>query len=277
MADPPHEIADELYGAPFDEFIARRDAAAKELRREKRREEADAVKALRKPSLSAWGVNRLVREDRDTVDGLLAAGAALRQAKGGDALRDATRDEREAVAELTERTVALLCEAGHGVTDKTRSELRDTLHAAALDDDTRALIERGRLVEPRQALGFGGLGGFGAATAAPAPARAKRASKKAAAKEPAPEAEQDGRAARREAIAAARAALRDAEAAVRERERELRGADREVDERERELAEAGKALETAQRAADVARDALDEAREAVDRALVTLDEAAGSG
>src|SRR4051812_21175995 len=115
MPDAPEEIVDELYGAPFDEFIARRDAAARDLRREKRREEADAVKALRKPALSAWAVNQLARRERDQLDGLLAAGAALRQARGGDALRDATHEERDAVADLAARGASLLSEAGHTV------------------------------------------------------------------------------------------------------------------------------------------------------------------
>src|SRR3954451_16588799 len=169
ITDGPDEIADELYGAPFDEFIARRDAAARDLRREKRREEADAVKALRKPALSAWAIDQLARSARDAVDGLLAAGAALRQARGGDTLRDATREERRAVEDLVARASAVLRDAGHPLTDKTVGELRDTLHAAALDDEARDLIERGRLVESRQAVGLGGFG-FGVAPAEAAPA-----------------------------------------------------------------------------------------------------------
>src|SRR3954451_5770403 len=149
MAEAPDEIADDLYGAPFDEFIARRDAAVRDLRREKRREEADAVKSLRKPALSAWAVNQLARRERDAVDGLLAAGAALRQARGGDALRDATHEERDAVADLAARAAELLRGEGQGGAEKTETELRETLHAAALDDEARGLLEVGRLVEPR--------------------------------------------------------------------------------------------------------------------------------
>ena len=145
--DAPDDVVDELYGVPFDEFIARRDARAKELRRDKRREEADAVKALKKPALPAWAIDQLVRRDRDAVDGLLVAAAALRQAKGGDTLRDASHDERDAVEQLAERAAGILREAGKPVTAKTEGELRDTLHAAALDEDVRGLLERGRLVE----------------------------------------------------------------------------------------------------------------------------------
>src|SRR3954453_1910413 len=70
--------ADELYGLPDDEFTAARDALAKRLRGEKRREDADAVKALRRPSVAAGAINRAVREHG--ADELLAAGEALRAA-----------------------------------------------------------------------------------------------------------------------------------------------------------------------------------------------------
>ena len=50
--------ADELYGLPLDEFTAARDALAKRLRGEKRREDADAVKALKRPSVAAGAIWR---------------------------------------------------------------------------------------------------------------------------------------------------------------------------------------------------------------------------
>ncbi|MEA2287422.1 MAG: hypothetical protein QOJ21_3465, partial [Solirubrobacteraceae bacterium] len=53
--------SDELYGLPLDAFVPERDALAKELRSDGRREEAAEVKALRKPSVAAWGVNQAVR------------------------------------------------------------------------------------------------------------------------------------------------------------------------------------------------------------------------
>jgi hypothetical protein len=103
MAEAPEDIVDELYGAPLDEFIARRDARAKELRKSDRAA-ADAVKKLRKPSVSAAAVNRLVRSSPDDAEALLAAGEALRQAQLGggdrDAVRSAAHDEREAVEKL---------------------------------------------------------------------------------------------------------------------------------------------------------------------------------
>jgi hypothetical protein len=221
---------EELYSAPFDEFIARRDALAKALRKDGQRAEADAVKKLRKPALSAWALNQL---PRDAIEGLIAAGAALRQARGGDTLRDATRDERAAVDDLASQATALLRQAGHPVTDKTTGEIRDTLHAAALDDEAREALASGRLDAPRQAVGVFG----GAASAGTPPAREKKKPQKPKAAKAAKPSKKDEAAAkrRRERQAAARAAVRDAERAVKEREREVAAAQRALAAAEAEL------------------------------------------
>ena len=205
---------DELYRAPFADFIPRRDALAKSLRKDGRRDEADEVKRLKKPALSAWALNQL---PRDAVDGLLAAGAAMRQARRGDTLRDATHDEREVVEDLASQATALLRQAGHPVTDKTTGEIRDTLHAAALDEEARELLAAGRVVTPRQAVGLFG----GAVEPAPRPKKKKEE----------PSQKDDGDAKRRrEEEKARRAALRDAEGAVKERERELAAAQKALDQ-----------------------------------------------
>ena len=107
MADSVEDVAGRLYGLPLDEFTRERDAAARELRRAKDREAADAVKQLPKPSQAAWAANTLAREQRDLVDALLEAGDELRDAqdaavagKGAAALRDAAAAERAAVDAL---------------------------------------------------------------------------------------------------------------------------------------------------------------------------------
>jgi hypothetical protein len=212
---------DELYRAPFDEFIARRDALAKELRKDGKRDEADHVRRLKKPALSAWALNQL---PSDAIEGLLGAGAALRQARGGDTLRDATRDERAAVEDLASQATALLRQAGHTVTDKTAGEIRDTLHAAALDEDARAELAAGRVVAPRTAVGV-----FGGAASAGAPAPKKKQTQKQKQKDEA-EAKR-----RREAEVAARAAIRDAEKVVKEREREVAAAQKALDDARAEV------------------------------------------
>ena len=143
--------ADDLYGLPLEEFTAARDALAKRLRGEKRREDADAVKALKRPSVAAGAINRAVREHG--AEELLAAGEELRSAHGallegsGDAaaVRAATERERTAVRDLAKLAL------GDDATEATAEKVRATLHAASVDDDVRELLEAGRLEREAEA------------------------------------------------------------------------------------------------------------------------------
>jgi hypothetical protein len=143
--------ADDLYGLPLGEFTAARDALAKRLRGEKRREDADFVKGLKRPSVAAGAINLAVREHG--ADDLLAAGEELRAAHGallegsGDAaaVRDATAREREAVRDLTRLAL------GDDASAATEEKVRATLHAASVDDDVRELLEAGRLEREAEA------------------------------------------------------------------------------------------------------------------------------
>ena len=224
MPDP----VDELYGAPLDEFVSRRDALARSLRKEGKREEADEVKALRKPSVAAWAVNVLAREEREAVDELLAAGERLRAAHaelldGGDpgAVQEAAGAERTAVEGLVAAAHGVLADAGRPATDATLDRVRDTLHAAASDDTVRELVRAGRVVEDAEATGFA-LAGLspGKGAKRPAAARPRKADRAAARRKEAAE-----------RVKQAQAELAEAEGAVREAERALARAEKEADRR----------------------------------------------
>jgi hypothetical protein len=100
--------AEDLYGLPLDRFVAERDALARALRADGRREEAAEVGALRKPSVVAWAVNQLVRTQGRALAELFDAGDALREAQedilagrgDGQGLRAAAERERAAVDAL---------------------------------------------------------------------------------------------------------------------------------------------------------------------------------
>jgi hypothetical protein len=220
VSEAPPDVVDELYAAPQDEFVARRDALAKELRGSGDRAAADAVKKLRKPSVSAAAVNRVVRDSPDDVEALLAAGEALRQAQLGggdrDAIRAAARDEREAVEELVGKIGKL--------SPAAVEEVRETLHAAATDEEVRDLVRRGVLTEARSAAGFGGF----AAVAAPAPPKRKSTKKQE-------EKEAERKRVARERVKEARAALRDAEKSLQQAERAAAAARAEVERRREDL------------------------------------------
>jgi hypothetical protein len=167
---------DKLYGVPLDEFVRDRDELAKRLRRDGEREAADEVKKLRKPSAGAWALNQAVRRRRKETDALLAAGERLRAAheslmSGGDQaeLRDAMREERALASALADCAEAIASETGKSG-PALRERVRSTLHAAAVDDEARAELEKGRFVREREAVG---LGPFGAAPAMPARGRPK--------------------------------------------------------------------------------------------------------
>ena len=195
------EIADQLYALPIEEFTQARNDAATELRKAGRRDEAEEVKALRKPTAVAGAVNRLVREHRDQVEEYLTAAAELRDAQvaGKGDVAAATKRERE--------TLDRLLRLASG-------EVRQTLQAAAVDDEAAEELRRGRLERELEPRGFGTL----LTHAKPAPAKPKPKPAK-----PKP----DDRAARvklrqaQEKLSAARSELARAEAAVEQAQREL--------------------------------------------------------
>jgi hypothetical protein len=155
---------DELYEADPADFVARRAALVKRLRADKQREAATRVAALRRPSPAAWAVNQLARRHRDDLEALVRLGEELRAAQdralggaGGEDLRRAARERRDAVAGLSGAAARLLAERGGGV-DAHLPGVTATLDAASLDAGAGATVLGGRLsaaLDPPS--GFGGV------------------------------------------------------------------------------------------------------------------------
>jgi hypothetical protein len=271
------EELDRLYALPLDEFTAARNELAKRLRKESRREEADLVKALSKPSVAAWAVNQLAHRRTKRLRALLEAADALRSAQeralkgsGGDELREASQRERQLVSELRREAGQLLAEGGHAASDATLQRVATTLSSAAVDAEARPLLEAGRLSEEVEASGFDAFAGMSVPSpAARAPARERPAPKKDAKPAPSPAEE-------RRRVADLRKQARALDKEARDAERE---ATRAAGAAERAEREAERAAETARRAADDAKDAADEAssaRAAADDAAAEVDRAAGA-
>ena len=89
---------DDLYGLPVEEFTKARDELAKALRKADKKEAADQVKSLRKPSVSAWAVNQAVRRRPQETKALVKAGDELRKQAGnaGDAIDRGVDDASDA-------------------------------------------------------------------------------------------------------------------------------------------------------------------------------------
>jgi hypothetical protein len=162
--DDDNEAARELYGLPLGEFTRVRDERARRLRKEGRRDEADAVKALRKPTTAAWALNQLARRRGADVARLLQAGERLRQAQaellagaGRDELDAAAAEERELVAVLARDAAAIAADAGTGSSETLLEKLRATLHAVAADEELARHLAAGRVLRESEAVGVLGV------------------------------------------------------------------------------------------------------------------------
>jgi hypothetical protein len=266
VAQAPDDAVDRLYGLPREDFVGERDALAKKLRADGRREEAAAVKALGKPTVAAWAANQAVRSQKKTARELWKAGDELSRAheavvagKGSGAkLREATERERAAVERLVDAARGLLSASGGDLSEATIERVRETLHAGAIDPAAREEVAGGRSARERTPQGlFGGAADVFAVQ--PARTRAATAEPKAKPKGDDPAA---GRRERAEA-----AARRREEAASRKREREQAAA------RERELKAAMERVDKAQRALAQAEERSARAAERLEEARATEREA----
>ena len=241
--------AADLYRLPPEDFIAARDAAAKQAKAGGDAEAAKALKALRRPSVAAWLVNGLVDREPELLEQLLDLGPALAQAQSageGDALRGLGAQRRALVGAVVDRAVAL---ADRSVTTAVRDEVAATLEAGLSDPASADAVRSGRLVRALSYAGFGGVDLDGAVATPARPAK-KRASPDRAAAHPADRAAADP--ALEAAALEAAGALDDA---VRTCERLTAGAEAA----EQDAEQGGRSVEHA-------RDALEEARAALERA-----------
>lgn len=151
-------VADELYGLPPPEFVAARDARAAEARRSGDRDLADAIKKLKRPTVTAWAVNLLVRRRRSEVGELRQLGGALRQAQtrlAGDELRRLSHQRQQLVATLAAEATREAAQAGHPVGDAAVAEVQASLEAAVVDEEAARAVLSGRLTRGLEHAGTG--------------------------------------------------------------------------------------------------------------------------
>ena len=194
MADLLAEAEAELYTADPDGFTARRSELAQHARDAGEPAVAKKITALRKPTRSAWVVNRLVRSDPEVRSRLDSLAADLRDASRGSRLRELTAARAKLVDELTRTALEGLPVPPASL----REEVTATFDAAIADPGVAASL--GTLV---RAARYAGFGAFAPAAdgSAPPPRRTKAL--------PEPAAEREAR--RQEKIKAAERALSDAD------------------------------------------------------------------
>jgi hypothetical protein len=283
-----HEAVAELYSSDPAEFVERRGVLAARARAAGEASVAKSIAALRKPTRSAWVVNRLIRSDPDVTAQLAGLGDEFRAAQGsldGAAIRELSMRRRQLIAELSRQ--AFTASGLPSPSAALRDEVTATLGAALADPQVAEQLAAGTLERPAHADGFAPAGApvlivppgarrSQAPTEATRPARPGGPARRATAEE------------RAEAAAAARAEAAAREQADRERRRQAAVAEAEqavaeadraaaaaataeldlesaVQRLEEELADARQGLTNARMAARRARNRQRQARQALDR------------
>jgi hypothetical protein len=146
------DVVDELLGIPPQQFTEARNAAAKRIREEGRREAADEIKRLPRPPLSLWALNRLAHEQPSLIETFLSAADELRQAhqSGGD-IRAAMPPLRGAEARVVAAAGELARAHGMNVTETVMRALRETLSAATAGAEVATALREGRLIREPEA------------------------------------------------------------------------------------------------------------------------------
>lgn len=169
-----------LYAAPLESFIADRNALASRLKKEKDREGSDEVKALRKPTPSAWAVNRLFQHEPERMEELLGAGERARKALheaitsgGAESLRGAIQEARGLIEELRQRALEFLSEGGRSANPAMGERIGTNLQSLTFTPAAAETAGRGWLDADLDPPGFEVLAGLQVAAGAsrPKPAR----------------------------------------------------------------------------------------------------------
>jgi hypothetical protein len=227
------EALDQLYGVDPEEFVPERKRLARELKDAGEGEGAAAISKVRKPTVAAWALNQLARKQRRDVDLLLDAGHRLRQAQEGvvggadrAAFEQAQKTERDALRRLTQQASELL----GGASPQALAQISSTLRNAAVSEEGRELLARGRFTTPLESEGFDVFGSLPSP-----PARTKKRAQATQKRQ----AEEE---------------LKQAKARLRELEQQARAA-------ERDAARLKTEWQKAERAAESARDAVAQAQQ----------------
>ncbi|SDI48899.1 hypothetical protein SAMN04488693_112100 [Arthrobacter subterraneus] len=148
------DIASELYAQTLDAFTAARNERAKNL---DDKALARDVRALRKPSASAWVLNMMTVHRGDQLREALTLGAAMREAQeqlDRGELKKLGTQRQHLISALVKDGAALAGELGHPPSPATALEVEQTLKAAMADAGAAAAVSTGRLVRALEASGW---------------------------------------------------------------------------------------------------------------------------
>jgi len=148
-----------LSQVPPADFTKARDALARRLRESGKKEEAERVAALRRPSVPLFIVNQLGRRASGAVEDLIEATGRVRAAqmhgKAPDELHEAMHRQRGALQRLLAEARETAAAIGTRVTPEIQRRIQDTLQTAAAEQPRE--LREGALPAELSAAGFGAL------------------------------------------------------------------------------------------------------------------------
>ncbi|HBB96328.1 MAG TPA: hypothetical protein DC054_13155 [Blastocatellia bacterium] len=293
------EDVDALFTLPLSEFIGARNALAARLKKAGHGDEANQVKALAKPSISAWAANQLYWQHRDVFDQLMSTGQRFRKAQTARKVAEINETlgaRREALAHLSDLTTTLLRDAGHSPSPETVHRITTTLEALSVYASLPGGPRSGRLTQDVDPPGFDSLASLMSGAGMPkltlVPRTAPESTKSAAAAKVQRKKVSVGETrrleeARQKRIAAAKVSLQEARrslssaqareqrtmAAQKKANIEAKAAEKQRREAEQRFERARSASEFANRRATSAAAEADEAEEALDHAKTAVEKA----
>jgi hypothetical protein len=299
MKDQLENDVDALFRLPLAEFIGGRKELASRLKKAGRLNEAERVKLLAKPSISAWTVNQLYWNYRESFDELIATGQRFRKAQTSGKvanMREALDARRDALSHLSDLATTLLSEAGHNPSMETIRRITTTLEAVSAYTELPNGALPGHLTKDIDPPGFESLAAFvpsaGTTRRTEEPARPGSSKKSGASSTKTQNAISAAKVSRLEEtrqtrIAAAKVSLQNAKKALTEararaqsleaQQKKVDAAAKEVEKDKREAEErfkkASAASEAAAERARVARDEAEEATKELEDARRTVEKA----
>lgn len=220
--------ADELYTADPEGFVARRAELVADAQQRGDAAAAKQIRAMRKPTRSAWTLNALARSDLSAFGEVDSLAAQLRDAErrlDGAQMRELSRERRRVVDEISRQAFAVTGQRDPSAA--LRDEVTATLLAAFADPDVAAALRSGALLRATQWDGFGS-GARPELALVPPPSPAKRPAHAAA----------GARRGADRAAARERAERERQTAHEREQRERIEAATRQVEAAEQQLAEA---------------------------------------
>jgi hypothetical protein len=154
---------DALFQLTPPEFVTARNALATQLKKAGQNDDARRVKALPKPSISAWTVNQLYWKHRAAFEKLLANGERFRQAqvsrlagKGTD-IHKLLNERREELSAMSRLAAQILQRSSGAAPSGVMRRITATLEALSAYGTLAGAPSAGRLVEDVDPPGFDAL------------------------------------------------------------------------------------------------------------------------